>query len=296
MLNIGLSSLYHLRYLQSHAALTTKSFRTASNHFRIRTLLPSRLSPSDLLHPSGHLSLKLDTHVSHLDQGNTGTGTGTGILPYRWSADAKRYAPWPKDAKGFLYHRRGPAHAPIAGELRFRVVNSGRPEDFERGSDLMVQVGSDRRVRPRAHADTDVGLNAGVVIGPLDEQHAGDFSCSGGSGIDLAGDELRVPWRVPLATMATVKHLFQAFLNMLVDPNADAILKASDLTYIRAAIASKACPQPSLTSTIIHFLGQPFTFDLSQSRRSVYCARGLELKIARLKLQSIPRFEGERLI
>jgi hypothetical protein len=46
--------------------------------------------------------------------------------------------PFP-DVQGFLYYVPGPAHAPIAGEVRFRVVPSGRPEGFaRRGHDLLA--------------------------------------------------------------------------------------------------------------------------------------------------------------
>jgi hypothetical protein len=36
-------------------------------------------------------------------------------------------------ALGFLYYDPGPVFAPIAGEVRFRIVPSGLPGDFEHG-------------------------------------------------------------------------------------------------------------------------------------------------------------------
>jgi hypothetical protein len=42
-------------------------------------------------------------------------------------------------ALGFLYYDPGPVFAPIAGEVRFRIVHSGLPGDFEHGHDLMAE-------------------------------------------------------------------------------------------------------------------------------------------------------------
>jgi hypothetical protein len=49
----------------------------------------------------------------------------------------RTHVPFPTETQGFFYYHPGPAHAPIAGEVRFRIVESGRPADFHAGKDLL---------------------------------------------------------------------------------------------------------------------------------------------------------------
>jgi hypothetical protein len=45
--------------------------------------------------------------------------------------------PFPNGTGGFFYFHPGPTYAPIAGELRFRVVESTKSDDFNAGNDLL---------------------------------------------------------------------------------------------------------------------------------------------------------------
>jgi hypothetical protein len=86
----------------------------------ITTLAVSQLSASDFIAPAG----KLRCALRRID------GVQTQII-------YKSHVPFPVGTQGFLYYHPGPAYAPIAGEVRFRIVKSGRPEDFQSGKDLL---------------------------------------------------------------------------------------------------------------------------------------------------------------
>jgi hypothetical protein len=45
---------------------------------------------------------------------------------------------FPHKTAGFFYYARGPAHAPLAGEVRFRLVDSADPSAFASGRDLIA--------------------------------------------------------------------------------------------------------------------------------------------------------------
>jgi hypothetical protein len=101
----------------------------------ISTLLPTRLAPSDFLVLSGQLQVspKLGPHsvqLSGIDYRSKPFRNATSFLPDR--------VPFPPGTMGFLYCHAGLSHAPIAAHLRFRIMPSDNPADFERGHDLMI--------------------------------------------------------------------------------------------------------------------------------------------------------------
>jgi hypothetical protein len=96
----------------------------------LTTLLPQHLQPSDFRSLSGKGIVYANT-LACLSRSQL-----------RFSQQNNKATPFPEDAKGFWYLHPGPSHAPIAGELRFRIVESGNPEDFISGHDLVDVYGS----------------------------------------------------------------------------------------------------------------------------------------------------------
>jgi hypothetical protein len=86
----------------------------------ITTLAIPRLSVSDFV----SLSAKMSYFLTHSD------GVQGQII-------YKTHVPFPTETQGVFYYHPGPAHAPIAGEVRFRIVENGRPADFHAGKDLL---------------------------------------------------------------------------------------------------------------------------------------------------------------
>jgi hypothetical protein len=82
----------------------------------LSTLRPSRLTAADHRDLSGKHSYTLDRVDIRL-------------------AAANRF---PADTRGFFYFVAGPPHAPIAGEVRFRVTRSADPAGFGNGHDLRL--------------------------------------------------------------------------------------------------------------------------------------------------------------
>jgi hypothetical protein len=93
---------------------------------RISTLDANRLSRRDLLDLSGRVARTL--RITGVE--------AVGSLKFRVSH--KKSIPFPAHARGFLYFRPGPEHAPLAGEIRFRCVPTSLPEDFATGTDLYM--------------------------------------------------------------------------------------------------------------------------------------------------------------
>jgi hypothetical protein len=121
----------HVTLLQSRMI----SIRRISCNARLRglrlpeitTLDSRRLSTSDFLSLSG-----LTEHaVRHQ------TSSGPRVARFHYKRMATTYVRFPNAADGFFYFHPGPSYAPVAGELRFRIVESARPDDFNAGHDLL---------------------------------------------------------------------------------------------------------------------------------------------------------------
>jgi hypothetical protein len=93
----------------------------------LTTLHPPLLQPSDFRSPSSRVQFRIRHEAPDR---NT-----LAMVHYRFRNGL--FIPFPTDARGFFYFRPGPSHAPIAGELRFRIVPSGDPKAFDQGRDLM---------------------------------------------------------------------------------------------------------------------------------------------------------------
>lgn len=65
------------------------------------------------------------------------TGLDVSFAYVRGDASYARL-PFPSGTHGFFYFVPGPAHAPIAGEVRFRVTASEDPATFVAGHDLLL--------------------------------------------------------------------------------------------------------------------------------------------------------------
>lgn len=83
----------------------------------IQKLDPSKLQPSDHLNLSGSPRLPIYIQES--------------AFAMTYTAIKNHAAPFPDDARGFLYF-----HSPAA-EIRFRITDSNCPSSFESGSDLV---------------------------------------------------------------------------------------------------------------------------------------------------------------
>jgi hypothetical protein len=93
----------------------------------LTTLHPPLLQPSDFRSLSSLLKPKIGQQMQER----------TNISPVHYKYHDGRYIPFPNDAHGFFYFHPGPSYAPIAGEVRFRIVHSGDPAHFNRGHDLL---------------------------------------------------------------------------------------------------------------------------------------------------------------
>jgi hypothetical protein len=94
----------------------------------ITTLDSRRLVASDFRSLSG-----LTKHTV-IDQ--TSSGPRVAQFHYKQKRNS-RCVPFPHTTDGFFYFHLGPSYAPVAGELRFRVVESARTDDFDAGHDLL---------------------------------------------------------------------------------------------------------------------------------------------------------------
>jgi hypothetical protein len=86
----------------------------------ISTLDPTRITSADYVDLSGRSQCNQRFRVWYANNGNP------------------RPIPFPDDTHGFSYYRPGPEHAPIAGEVRFRVTSSADPSSFGAGRDLLL--------------------------------------------------------------------------------------------------------------------------------------------------------------
>jgi hypothetical protein len=112
-----------LRGLVPHLRLPGAS-TSILNRKHISTLDPTRLTSADFLDLSGKTKrvIKPGRDEVHFVSGGLG----------------RPRVPFPDETQGFLYYVPGPAHAPIAGEVRFRITGSSDPGSFADGRDLFM--------------------------------------------------------------------------------------------------------------------------------------------------------------
>jgi hypothetical protein len=93
----------------------------------LTTLDPRRLTTSDFqsITRTTICTVKSRTH------------SGPSFAQFYYKTVGKTHVPFPNATNGFFYYHPGPSHAPVAGAVRFRIVDSGNPADFHRGRDLL---------------------------------------------------------------------------------------------------------------------------------------------------------------
>jgi hypothetical protein len=91
----------------------------------ISTLRPVRLTPTDAIDLSA--KAKYTKHSYRL------------VLEY--ITCGVKDIPFPDGTHGFLYFAPGPLHAPLAGEVRFRITPGADPANFAEGRDLLLPNG-----------------------------------------------------------------------------------------------------------------------------------------------------------
>ncbi|KAI0696322.1 hypothetical protein C8T65DRAFT_37401 [Cerioporus squamosus] len=93
----------------------------------IRSLNPKTLSESDYVDISGHTcQLNVARKFSRIPT----------VIPYRYQP----FTPFRPGTAGFFYYTSSPA-LPQAGEIRFRITGSPRPDSFALGRDLLTSNG-----------------------------------------------------------------------------------------------------------------------------------------------------------
>jgi hypothetical protein len=83
----------------------------------LSTLDSARVQPTDYMDLSGHVR----AHGATFE-----------------AMAGRAYAPFPTQTRGFFYYVPGPAHAPVAGEVRFRIAPTADPTGFQYGHDLLL--------------------------------------------------------------------------------------------------------------------------------------------------------------
>jgi hypothetical protein len=82
----------------------------------LSTLDSARVNPADYMDLSGYLR----------------------VYGARFALGSSDHTPFPSQTYGFFYYVPGPAHAPIAGEVRFRIAPTADPTGFQHGHDLLL--------------------------------------------------------------------------------------------------------------------------------------------------------------
>jgi hypothetical protein len=98
----------------------------AANKRDVSTLNPCRLTLADVIDLSAKASYTRYSCRLQLRYITRGT---------------KEFVPFPDGTHGFLYFAPGPAHAPLAGEVRFRITPGTDPANFAEGRDLLLPNG-----------------------------------------------------------------------------------------------------------------------------------------------------------
>jgi hypothetical protein len=127
----------------SYASVATSIALRGSTR-SIHTLSPFKLGTDDLITLSNQHQQRISIHAPPPDVPGRPRIGGT-VISYKAykNVDRSPDGHGPRDillkfpaVRGFLYYHPGPSHASIAGEVRFRVVDSGRSADFSQGVDL----------------------------------------------------------------------------------------------------------------------------------------------------------------
>jgi hypothetical protein len=103
----------------------------------IFTLIPSKLVYEDLIRLAPKQQSTIHVRYTNTSESATGASVRLRYHVYRDTSGREKRDSFPP-VSGFLYYKPGPDHAPIAGEVRFRIVASTKPRDFDDGHDLML--------------------------------------------------------------------------------------------------------------------------------------------------------------
>jgi hypothetical protein len=110
-----------------------------------------RLAPSSRIHLQ-HGAIAHRRDLSTLDSARVNAADYMDLSGYlrvygaRFALGSSDHTPFPSQTHGFFYYVPGPAHAPIAGEVRFRIAGEVRfriaptadPTGFQHGHDLLL--------------------------------------------------------------------------------------------------------------------------------------------------------------
>jgi hypothetical protein len=86
----------------------------------LNTLNPARMTPADYVDLSGRGRVHGATFWT----------------PRKAGSEAELH--FPRQTQGFFYYVPGPVHAPVAGEVRFRITSNAEPATFGHGHDLLL--------------------------------------------------------------------------------------------------------------------------------------------------------------
>ncbi|TBU39646.1 hypothetical protein BD309DRAFT_1003603 [Dichomitus squalens] len=109
-------------------------------HREIRTLDPTKLTPSDYVDFSMHHQPSI-TIVTRPSKPNDASDPLPQGLITTVSGRVFRGRMFPPNTAGFLYYHTPPYSPPLAGEVRFRITPSPDPASFSEGSDLLMEYG-----------------------------------------------------------------------------------------------------------------------------------------------------------
>ncbi|KAI5894915.1 uncharacterized protein SCHCODRAFT_02495232 [Schizophyllum commune H4-8] len=219
----------------------------------VSTLDASKLQPTDVQDLSGLRFHGINIIPDPDDRANSHRKRDIYRIPFtytRWPLTAPSLlAPFPEGTRGFFYFYHNALHPATSG-VRFRVVPSGRPEDFAAGHDLLT--------------------SEGVVWGPRMYRLVFPFKPGAPRGYRLSDEELRSEYYrrdrgTPIRQSSKLRY--QARQGELLDYLTDFHISEEDLKT--AKMVSGNGPQNSYHSRqqfTIESLTEPFTLPLGLGR------------------------------
>ncbi|KAG7445447.1 uncharacterized protein BT62DRAFT_195331 [Guyanagaster necrorhizus] len=164
---ISLRSFHALPPIRDPVFKTSREMSTASQEEKEYTVTlpgPSTLTRNTLL-PSDFRDMSHRKYVT--------TYEGKNIF-YAPDPQLGNYASFPKNCKGFLYYWTHPDLPPTSGQIRFRLISTGNPAEFDNGSDLLCPDGKPWQYPLSACVLT--GEHAGMFLSLLQKDRLVDDS------------------------------------------------------------------------------------------------------------------------
>jgi hypothetical protein len=189
-----------LRGVSRHASSWTYFCSTAARR-DLSTLQPSKLTPDDFLDLSGRKQAIFDK---------------TSII--YWPRNSRERVPFPAGTQGYFYYVPGPAHAPLAGEVRFRITRRTGVDAFAEGHDLR-----------RAHRSEPWAISVAAILrDTATHRHLRDLLVADGAAdaAMIAVARALVPPVIPTSTI--VHSLGQPFLHNLASQRLGGDLRIAD--------------------------------------------------------------------